>query len=72
MLVAEKTRNANLRSHTNYMSAYKLPADGRHIEHVFHTPNSIRIKYWELIVKDYNGKFGSDHLPIFVDCIIGN
>lgn len=72
MLVAEKTQNANLRSHTNYVSAYTLPADGRHIDHVFHTPNSIRIKYWELIVKDYNGKFGSDHLPIFVDCIIGN
>jgi endonuclease/exonuclease/phosphatase family metal-dependent hydrolase len=72
MLVAEKTKNADLRSHTNYTSAYTLPADGRHIDHVFHTPNSIRIKYWELIVKDYNGKFGSDHLPIFVDCIIGN
>ena len=72
MLVAEKAENAKYRSHSNYRSALELPADGRHIDHVFHTPNSIRIKYWELIVKDYDGKFGSDHLPIFVDCIIGN
>lgn len=72
MLATTNTKNANYRSHTNYRSAKTLPTDGRHIDHIFHTPNSIRIKYWELIIKDYDGKYGSDHLPIFVDCIIGN
>lgn len=55
-------------------SGYKTPKPGNstHIDHIFFTPNSVRISYWELIIEGYNGMWGSDHLPIFVDCKIAN
>jgi len=30
------------------------------------------ILYWELILNDYNGIYGSDHLPICVDWKFSN
>ncbi len=72
MLAVANPVNAQFQSHTEYKPATSRAANGRHIDHVFYTPNSVKINYWELIVKDYDGKFGSDHLPIFVDCLIGN
>lgn len=55
-------------------SGYRAPAPGNstHIDHIFFTPNSVRITNWELIIEGYNGMYGSDHLPIFVDCRIAN
>ena len=55
-------------------SGYKAPKPGNstHIDHVFFTPNAVRISHWELIIEGYNGMWGSDHLPIFVDCKIAN
>ena len=72
MLAAEKAVNKQYQSHPSYRPAEKLPANGRHIDHLFYTPNSVKINYWELVIKSYKGKYGSDHIPIFVDCLIAN
>ena len=72
MLATPNALNKQYQSYTNYQPAEKREANGSHIDHLFYTPNSIKINRWELIIKDYNGKWGSDHLPIYVDCIIAN
>jgi endonuclease/exonuclease/phosphatase family metal-dependent hydrolase len=66
------TVNKECQSISGYKPITTRPMNGMHIDHVFFTPNSIKIKHWELIVKDYNGYWGSDHHPIFVDCTIAN
>lgn len=55
-------------------SGYKepKPKNSTHIDHIFFTPNAVRISNWELIIEGYNGMWGSDHLPIFVDCKVAN
>lgn len=72
MLATENAINKQYQSHANYVSATKRAANGMHIDHLFYTPNSVKINRWEMIIKDYDGKWGSDHLPIFVDCTIAN
>lgn len=72
MLATPNAVNKEYQSHTSYVSALSKAANGRHIDHLFYTPNSIKINRWELIIKDYDGKWGSDHLPIYVDCRIAN
>ena len=72
MLAVPRPVNAQYQSYTNYGPADKRPLNGMHIDHIFYTPNSIKINRWELIIKDYDGKWGSDHLPIYVDCVIAN
>ena len=72
MLATENAINKQYQSHANYVSATKRAANGMHIDHLFYTPNSVNINRWEMIIKDYDGKWGSDHLPIFVDCTIAN
>ena len=72
MLAVENPVNAQYQSHAGYKPVQNKPANGMHIDHVFYTPNTVRINHWELIIKDYNGKWGSDHLPIFVDCLLAN
>lgn len=64
--------NKQYQSLTGYKSAEKLPKNGMHIDHLFYTPNAVKINNWELIIKSYDGKWGSDHLPIYVDCVIAN
>ena len=72
MLAVPNPINVEYQSLTGYKSAEKLPKNGKHIDHVFYTPNSVKINKWELIIKSYDGKWGSDHLPIYVDCVIAN
>ena len=72
MLAVADPVNAQYKSHTSYKPADKCPMNGMHIDHVFYTPNSVRINKWELVIKAYDGKYGSDHLPIYVDCFIAN
>ncbi|MBO5813884.1 MAG: exo-alpha-sialidase [Alistipes sp.] len=67
--VAEPT-NGVYPSHSGYRAP--KPGNSTHIDHVFFTPNAVRIMNWELIIEGYNGMWGSDHLPIFVDCKIAN
>lgn len=72
MLATENAVNKQYQSHTTYKPAQQRAANGMHIDHLFYTPNSVKINRWELIIKDYDGKWGSDHLPIYVDCRIAN
>ncbi len=72
MLATDNALNKQYQSHPSYRPAEKLAANGRHIDHIFYTPNSVKINKWELVIKAYNGKYGSDHLPIYVDCVIAN
>ena len=72
MLATENALNKECQSHTSYQPAESKPKNGRHIDHLFYTPNAVKINRWELIIKDYDGKYGSDHLPIYVDCLIAN
>lgn len=55
-------------------SGYKAPKPGKstHIDHIFYTPNSVRILQWEVDIAGIDGKHGSDHLPVYVDCKIAN
>ena len=69
--VSEPT-NGQYSSCPHYVSTLTKPANGYQIDHIFYTPNAVRVQHWEMIIKDYNGKFGSDHLPIFIDCRIAN
>ena len=69
---APVTINKKFQSISGYKPITTRPANGMHIDHIFYTPNAIKLKHWELIVKDYNGYWGSDHHPIFVDCTIAN
>lgn len=64
--------NKEYQSHTEYKPAEKKAKNGMHIDHLFYTPNAVKINKWELIIKPYDGKWGSDHLPIYVDCVIAN
>lgn len=72
MLAVSEPTNAQYQSHGGYRPVENKPANGKHIDHIFYTPNAIRIRQWELIIKGYGGYYGSDHLPIYVDCRIGN
>ena len=69
--VSEPT-NGQYSSCPHYVSTLTKPANGYQIDHIFYTPNAVRVQHWEMIIKDYHGKFGSDHLPIFIDCRIAN
>ncbi len=69
MAVAEPT-NGVYPSASGYYQP--KPGNSSHIDHIFFTPNSVRVNYWELIIEGYNGMWGSDHLPIYVDCRIAN
>ena len=71
-LAVSEPVNAQYQSHGGYRPIQKKPANGMHIDHLFFTPNSVRIQNWELIIDEYEGFYGSDHLPIYVDCKIAN
>lgn len=43
-----------------------------HIDHIFYTPSNSKVLAWQLILDSYDGIFGSDHLPIVIDCQIAN
>lgn len=72
MLAVAEPVNAQYQSHAEYKPAPSKAANGMHIDHIFYTPNAIRIKHWEMIIKSHKGYYGSDHLPIYIDCIIAN
>ncbi len=67
--VAEPT-NGVYPSHSGYKAP--KPGNSTHIDHLFFTPNAVRISNWCVDIEGYGGKHGSDHLPVFVDCRIAN
>lgn len=72
MTAVEEPQNAQYQSHASYKPVQNKAANSLHIDHIFYTPHAVKILYWENIVKDYNGEYGSDHLPIVIDCKIAN
>lgn len=64
--------NAEYFSMSRYKSMDTVKKTGRHIDHVFYTPNSAKVLSWKLVIDEYDGKFGSDHLPIMTEVVIAN
>ena len=50
----------------------EIPKNKNHIDHIFYTPQNSIILSWELIINDYNGIYGSDHLPLCVEWKFSN
>ena len=72
MLGVANPINAKYQSHAEYRPAKDKPANGMHIDHIFYTPNSVRVNEWKLIIEEFAGYYASDHLPIYVDCFLAN
>ena len=56
----------------SYKPKESIPKNKTHIDHVFYTPENSMILYWECIINDYNGIYGSDHLPLCVEWKFSN
>mgnify|MGYP003314245153 CR=1 FL=1 len=72
LTTVQNPENAEYLSMSRYKSMDTVKKSGRHIDHVFYTPNSVKVLSWKLITDSYDGKFGSDHLPIMADVLIAN
>ena len=55
-----------------YKPKDQIPKNKNHIDHIFYTPDNSMILYWECIINDYDGVYGSDHLPLFVEWKFSN
>lgn len=64
--------NGDYTSIPSYKAKEDIPKNKNHLDHIFYTPDNSMILYWELIINDYNGIYGSDHLPICVDWKFSN
>lgn len=64
--------NGDYTSIPSYKAKEDIPKNKKHIDHIFYTPDNSTILYWELIIDDYNGIYGSDHLPICVEWKFAN
>lgn len=64
--------NGEYTSCPSYKPKAEIPKNRKHIDHVFYTPDNSVILSWELIIEDYNGIYGSDHLPICVEWKFSN
>lgn len=64
--------NGEYTSIPNYRAKGDIPKNKNHIDHIFFTPQNSIILSWELIIDDYNGVYGSDHLPICVEWKFSN
>lgn len=64
--------NGQYTSCPSYKPKADIPKNKKHIDHIFYTPDNSVILSWELIIEDYDGIYGSDHLPICVEWKISN
>ena len=64
--------NVEYFSMSNYKPMSTVARNRRHIDHIFYNPASVRVFEWKLITDDFNGMFGSDHLPIVIGCRIAD
>lgn len=64
--------NGEYTSISGYKAKEDIPKNKNHIDHIFFTPQNSIILSWELIIKDYNGIYGSDHLPLCVEWKFSN
>jgi endonuclease/exonuclease/phosphatase family metal-dependent hydrolase len=72
MTAVQNPQNVEYFSMSRYKSIDTVKKTGTHIDHVFYTPNSVKVNSWKLILDSYDGKFGSDHLPIMAEVLIAN
>ncbi len=68
MTSVEKPVNAEFNSEPGYRAPSTFPRKGLHIDHIFYTPSCVKLLSWELLTYTYNGKMGSDHIPIMIQC----
>jgi len=68
----DNPKNAEYFSMSRYKPISTVKKTGKHIDHVFYTPNSAKVVSWKLITDSYDDKFGSDHLPIMVEVLTAN
>ena len=68
----DNPENAEYFSMSRYKPISTVKKTGKHIDHVFYTPNSAKVVSWKLITDSYDDKFGSDHLPIMVEVLTAN
>lgn len=67
-LPESKRKNWEYSSFCGYNPVEKFYKSCRHLDHVFYTPASVRIKSWWLdIYATYEGKYASDHLSLTVE-----
>lgn len=64
--------NGEYTSIASYRAKEDIPKNKNHIDHIFYTPQNSIILSWELIINDYNGIYGSDHLPLCVEWKFSN
>ena len=72
MLAVPHPVNSEFFSMSHYKPMDTVPRNGKHIDHIFYTPDSSRVLSWKLITDSYDGYFGSDHLPIMIEWLIAN
>ena len=72
MLAVANAVNSEYFSMSHYKPIDTVRKDGKHIDHIFYTPNSSKVLSWKLILDSYDGAFGSDHLPIMIEWKIAN
>ena len=72
MTAVPDPQNAEYFSMSRYRSIDTVKKNGKHIDHVFYTPNAAKVNSWKLILDSYDGKFGSDHLPIMTEILIAD
>lgn len=68
---AARAENAEYSSMRRYKPV--VEKNGYQLDHIYVTAGSTKVKYWKLIMDDYDGMLGgSDHMPIYIDWIISN
>ena len=72
MLAVANAVNSEYFSMSHYKPIETVKKEGKHIDHIFYTPNSSKVLSWKLILDSYDGAFGSDHLPIMIEWKIAN
>ena len=72
MLAVPNPVNSEYFSMSHYRPMDTVAKSGKHIDHVFFTPNSSKVLSWKLITDSYDGYFGSDHLPIMIEWLVAN
>lgn len=64
---AEKRTNEDWPTFNDYKLISTPAANATRIDHVFINAKGTRVKSWEIVNKDFKGKYPSDHFPIIVE-----
>lgn len=67
-LNAREKVNDEWKSFNGYKYSEAAPEKPARIDHIFVSPNTVKVNFWQLCNDTYNKKYPSDHCPIFIDC----